>query len=358
MAQPDRKNFETRLDQLREEARQKGRVQDAGTRAAGGPMPNPASSEGKVGYYGQGFLKPPVWEWMIAVYFFVGGAAGMSGLVAAGALIKHQFDLARVAMWTAGIGAIVSTILLVADLGRPMRFIYMLRVFKYQSPMSVGSWLLSGFGAAAIPGLIFAEWHYHAPGLTAVYVLAVLAIIGAALFGIFLATYTGALIGATAVPAWNVHRALLPFHFGMAGLGCAVALPMLVGFREPALMSIFFFAASAETLVQIYLTFRRHGEVDAAAHHGKSGWLLFAGESFSGPVPLILAGLNVWSAASVIFLLGALLSRFGWLAAGRASACDPKSVLAAETGVEAAAQSRVPYVLDPALASVGSLKKT
>src|SRR3954454_6746001 len=127
MDQSHRKNFETRLDQLREDARQKGRIESAGTRAAGGPMPNPSSSAKQTGYFGLPFLKAPVWEWMVAVYFFVGGVAGMSGLVAAGALIKHNFELARVAMWAAGIGAILSVILLVADLGRPMRFIYMLR---------------------------------------------------------------------------------------------------------------------------------------------------------------------------------------------------------------------------------------
>src|SRR3954471_22844595 len=110
-------NFETRLDQLREEARQKGTVEGAGTRAVGGPMPNPSSSVKQTGYFGLPFLKAPVWEWMGAVYFFVGGVAGMSGLVAAAALIKNEFGLARIAMWSAGIGAIVSVILLTADLG-------------------------------------------------------------------------------------------------------------------------------------------------------------------------------------------------------------------------------------------------
>lgn len=362
MDQPQRKNFETRLDQLREEARQKGSVEGVGTRAAGGPVPNPSSSENQPGYFGLPFLKPPVWEWMIAVYFFVGGVAGMSGLVAAAALMKEAFGIARIAMWSAGIGAILSIVLLTADLGRPMRFIYMLRVFKYQSPMSVGSWLVAGFSAFSIPGLGFTEWDFHnalnASVIPAVHVLAIIGICGSALFGIFLATYTGALIGATAIPAWNAHRALLPFHFGMAGLGSSVAVLIAYGFPLPALMAIFFFAAGAETLVQIYLTFRRHGAVDAALHHGKSGWLMTAGETLSGPLPLILAGLNVWTAACIIFLLGALITRFGWLSAGRASACKPESVLASQQGVPAAAESKIAYELDPAIASLGSLKKS
>src|SRR5690348_9266898 len=155
MHQPHRTDYDTLLHQLRREAREKGRVGDAGTHAAGGPMPNPSSSNNASGYFGLPFLKPPVWEWMIPVYFFIGGIAGMSGLVAVGAFIKSEFDLARIAMWSAAIGAIISIILLTADLGRPMRFIYMLRVFKYQSPMSLGSWILSAFSAFAVPGLVF-----------------------------------------------------------------------------------------------------------------------------------------------------------------------------------------------------------
>jgi hypothetical protein len=358
MDQPHTKNFETRLDQLREEARQKGRVEGAGTRAAGGPVPNPSSSAHQAGYFGLPFLKPPVWEWMVSVYFFIGGLAGMSGLVAAGALIKHNFDLARVAMWSAGIGAILSVILLVADLGRPMRFVYMLRVFKYQSPMSVGSWILSAFSAFAMPGLVFTEWYFRNPQNPIVHALAVIGMIGSASFGIFLSTYTGALIGATAIPAWHSHRALLPFHFGMAGLGAAVAIPQLVGFREPALAAIFFFAAGAETLVAMRLTFARRGAVNEPLHKGVSGVLMWIGEGASGPLPLILAALNLWMAADIVFLIGALISRFAWLSAGRASACDPKSVLESQQGVKPVVESRVPYFLDPAIASAGSLKKT
>src|SRR5699024_10324690 len=38
---------------------------------------------------------------------------------------------------------------LVADLGRPERFLNMLLVFKVSSPMSLGTWILSGFGAGS-----------------------------------------------------------------------------------------------------------------------------------------------------------------------------------------------------------------
>ena len=101
---------------------------------------------------------------MIVVYFFVGGLAGMSGLIAASALIKSDWDLARADMWAAGIGALISLVLLTWDLGRPLRFIYMLQVFEYQSPMSLGSCVLTGFGAFAVPGLAFTESYWSPTG--------------------------------------------------------------------------------------------------------------------------------------------------------------------------------------------------
>ena len=40
--------------------------------------------------------------------------------------------------------------LLIVDLGRPMRFLHMLRVFKPTSPLSVGSYILSPFSALTV----------------------------------------------------------------------------------------------------------------------------------------------------------------------------------------------------------------
>jgi hypothetical protein len=326
---------EARLEQIREEARSRGSVAGDGVHAFAGPMPVPAPEPTQDhGYYSLPILKPPVWEWMIAVYFFVGGLAGMSALIASAALLRNDFTLARVAMWAAGIGAVLSPILLTIDLGRPRRFLYMLRVFKYQSPMSVGSWIVTGFGSAALPGWGLAEWHWHnlqaGTVIPAVHILAVLAIASSALLGIFLATYTGALVAVTAIPAWNLHRLLLPFHFGMAGLGSAASTLTLAGFRLSALTSILIFSAAAETGVLFWLEMRKHGAADRALHEGRSGWTLRPGEVLAGPAALILAGLGQLTLAAAAFLLGSLLTRFGWLSAGRASACDPAAVLASQ----------------------------
>src|SRR5437867_9297075 len=154
---------EHRLDELREQARNKGVVAGRGVDIAGGPIPRKLAtaspSGGRPGYYGEPVVRPPVWTWEIPVYFFIGGLSGMAAVIALAGLIFHRNDLARAAMWLAAIGAVFAPVLLTADLGRPRLFLNMLRVFKYRSPMSVGAWIVSIFGACAIPGLIALELH-------------------------------------------------------------------------------------------------------------------------------------------------------------------------------------------------------
>ncbi|PYK87396.1 MAG: hypothetical protein DMF47_03470 [Verrucomicrobia bacterium] len=320
---------EQRLEQLREEAWKKGVVPGKGVDVAGGPIPR------KPGYYGQPVVKPPVWTWEIPLYFFFGGMAGMSGVIASGAIIFHQVDLARAAMWVAAVGgAVLSPILLIMDLGRPHLFLNMLRVFKHRSAMSMGAWILSAFGACAVPGLIALELHAHQifPGTLdqLLRVAAGLLIFGSAIFGTLLATYTGVLIGATAIPAWFLHRTLLPIHFGTAGLGSAAAVLELLGHRIPALNVIGFYAAGVETVLLIWLSVDKHGAADRAIHEHGSGWLIRIGEVLNGPLALALRFFAFIPFAAISFLLGALVSRVGWIVVGKVSGADPESVFAAE----------------------------
>src|SRR5947209_16363355 len=127
---------ESRLDQLREEARRKGRVDAPGVHPAGSPMPSAPAPHQVRDYYGLPLLKEPVWTWEVPAYFFVGGAAGAAAMIAAAAQIAGgRPDLVRDARWLAAGGAALSTPLLISDLGRPERFLNMMRVFKPQSPM-------------------------------------------------------------------------------------------------------------------------------------------------------------------------------------------------------------------------------
>ena len=155
-------------------------------------------------------------------------------------------------------------------------------------------------------------------------------IFGAAIFGALLATYTGVLIGATAIPAWFLHRTFLPIHFGTAGLGSAAALLELLGYRLSMLNFIGLYAATVELGLFIWLSVDKHGAADRAIHEHGSGWLIRIGEVFTGPVPLVLRFSGMVPFAAVSFLTGALVSRIGWIAVGKVSGSDPESVFAAE----------------------------
>src|SRR4051794_22643482 len=147
MRRPD-PTSEERLDELREQAAL-GRVDAKGIRPSGSPFPETPS------YYGLPIVKPPVWTWEIPLYFFIGGAAGASSVIAIAAQITGASpSLVRDARWIAALGAAASGPLLVLDLGRPERFLNMLRVFKPQSPMSVGAWTLTVFGTATSGAVI------------------------------------------------------------------------------------------------------------------------------------------------------------------------------------------------------------
>ena len=97
-------------------------------------------------YYGHNVVKPAPWGHEIAAYLFLGGLAGGSGLVGAGGALTGRPALRRTGRYAALASAALGGIALAADLGRPERALNMLRVAKLTSPMSVGSWILTGFG--------------------------------------------------------------------------------------------------------------------------------------------------------------------------------------------------------------------
>jgi hypothetical protein len=320
---------EKRLEELREQAWKDGVVPGKGVDVAGGPIPR------KPGYYGQAVVKPPVWTWQVPLYFFFGGIAGMSAVVGSGAVIFHYIDLARAAMWVAAIaGAVLSPILLIMDLGRPRLFLNMLRVFKHRSAMSMGAWILSFFGACAVPGLIALELHSHhvfggALGQL-IRIAAGIFIFGSAIFGTLLATYTGVLLGATAIPAWFLHRTMLPIHFGTAGLGSAAGLLELLGHRIPALNFLGYYAAGIESVLLIWLSFDKKGAANRAIHEHSSGWLIRIAEVLNGPLAIVFRLFGLVPFAAISFLIGALVSRFGWIMVGKVSGSDPEAVFASQ----------------------------
>ena len=266
-----------------------------------------ATADTAPGYFGQPLLKAPVWTWEVPVYFFVGGAAGAAALIALIADLAGARDVAAHARWIAAAGAVLSVPLLVADLGRPGRFLNMMRVFKRRSPMSVGAWTLALFSPAAVA--------------SAARIGGVAAEAAAAVTGLLLATYTGVLLGATAIPVWSRHARLLPLHFGASALGAAVSLIELTGPRPVSRTLIGIAAAAVETMIGVRLEMRRAGPA-RSLFAGSGGAATRIGGVLSGPVPLVLrvaAGSSaVWRiAAASVTAAGSLMTRLGWIAAGR-----------------------------------------
>jgi formate-dependent nitrite reductase membrane component NrfD len=174
-------------------------------------------------YYGRPIVKEPVWQPEIPFYLFTGGVAGGSGVLHGIAKATGNDRLARSALCIAVAAELVSPVLLVSDLGRPERFLNMLRVFKVTSPMSVGSWVLAASGTATNTAAALELLGVLKP-------VKWLSELVAFASGPPLATYTGALLANTAIPVWSEARAELPWLFGAsaaasAGAAAAICTP-------------------------------------------------------------------------------------------------------------------------------------
>jgi protein NrfD len=220
------------------------------------------------------FSAGPDWGWFIVLYFFLGGLAG--GCYFLGALIDvcgrpEDRPLARLGYYVAFPCVALSGILLTADLGRPLRFWHMMiesntyrPMFKYWSPMSIGAWALLIFGlfsflsflaalaeddlpshkasaSAKAPAdrgrigwsalrTIGARWpvlrRFGAPsGLGRV-----ISVIGA-IFGLYIAGYTGVLLAVTNRPIWS-DTPLLGMLFVVSATSTSAALIMLLAHRS------------------------------------------------------------------------------------------------------------------------------
>ena len=273
-------------------------------------------------YYGFPLLKKPVWTWEVPAYFFVGGTAGAAALIGAVARRAGGSEaLVHDARWIAAAGAALSPPLLISDLGRPERFLNMLRVFKVRSPMSVGAWTLVAFSSASGAAAFGELAHRATGGKLPVRVIADASEMLSAATGMVLSTYTGVLLGATAIPVWSRHARVLPVHFGASGLGAAVSLLELLGHRTRALNRIGIGAAVVETAVGWYLETRKDATL-SALREGESGQLARAAGVLSGPLPLALrlfAGRSPTArrAAAVSTMAGSLLTRVAWVQAGK-----------------------------------------
>ncbi len=272
-------------------------------------------------YYGRPVIKPPVWKPQVPWYFFTGGVTGAASAFALLAEIAGHERLARRASAVAMLAGTASPVLLITDLGRPERFLNMLRVLRVTSPMSVGSWVVVVSGATN--GLA-----------TASRVLGVMpragaaARVGAGVSGLPMATYTAVLIANTAVPVWREARHELPFLFASsaaASAGAAVAIATPARDAGPARRLAVIGALGAQ-VVSVRME-RRLGALAAPYHRGDAGRYARLARVSMLTGAGVIAGARrsraAVTAGGLAILAGAAAERWSVFRAGFDSALDP-----------------------------------
>lgn len=299
-------------------------------------------------YYGRAVIKPAPWDYRIPTYLYTGGLAAGSALVAAGAEMTGRTGMQRSSRLVA-LGALgVSTAALVSDLGRPERFLNMLRVLKLTSPMSVGTWILSGFGAftgvaaaSEVAKLVIATDH---PLIRALPIVDRAASVGAGFFAAPLAAYTAVLLSNTATPTWHGIYKELPFVFVGSGTAAAAGAAMITTAPQEAAPArrMALFGAGLEVAAYEVMS-RNAGLIGEPLRQGTPGRLLKASKALT----VIGSALTVLGrkrrlpavAAGVALNAASALLRFGVFHAGMESAKDPKYTVIPQKERIAAQQS-------------------
>lgn len=162
-------------------------------------------------YYDRPVLKAPHWGWNVVTYLLLGGITGGLGIVAglADPTTESGRKLRTTARVSSLVVAVANPLLLISHLGRPERFLHMLRTFKPGSPMSLGVWGLVAYSTTAAASIVIED-----DRLTALQ----------AVLGAYLTGYTGVLLSATAVPLWSAGKTHIPAASVCSSVASACAL--------------------------------------------------------------------------------------------------------------------------------------
>lgn len=288
-------------------------------------------------YYGRQIVKPAPWNDEIPAYMFAGGLAAGSSILAAGGDLTGRPALRRAGRLTAAGALSFSMVALVHDLGRPERFLNMMRTVKLTSPMSVGTWILALYappmGIAAVSELADLARPGAADGparlVRLVRAAGRPAGVVAAVFAPPVAAYTAVLLSDTATPSWHEAYRELPFVFCASALAAASGVAMLavpVSQTGPV-RRVALGAAVSEIAAERQME-RSMGLAAEPLHTGDPGRLMRAARylTAAGAVGSLLAGRSRVAAAltGAALLAGSACTRFGIVRAGIASAKDPK----------------------------------
>ena len=311
-------------------------------------------------YYGRNIVKPSPWKSDIPLYLFTGGVAAGSSIMGAGGDLTGRDALRRTGRLGALVALVLSMVALVHDLGRPSRFLNMLRTVKLTSPMSVGTWILSTYGPFAglaavseVVGLLPVGTYRGRAGA----LLRLLRWAGrpagvvAAATAPPVAAYTAVLLADTATPSWHEAYRELPFVFTASATAASGGLGLIgspVAQNLPARRM-----ALGGALVELAMERRMERSMGTTAeplHQGKAGALMKAASvlTIGGAAGTMLAGRSRTAAvlSGVALLAGSACTRFGIFEAGQASARDPRyTVVPQRQRIEAQGPTR--YVPGP-----------
>lgn len=277
-------------------------------------------------YYGKPILNQPTWKTPdVPGYLFSGGLAGASAVLAELAAATGRPGLSHAARLGAAGGALAGVGLLVHDLGRPARFLHMLRMFKVTSPLSVGSWILAPFSGLAVASAA-AELTGIAPRLGRV------AGIAAAALGGPMTSYTAVLLSNTAVPAWHDAHREMPVVFAASAVSAAGGLGLLAApVHENGPAARLGAAGAAVEVVTSMTMERRLGQIGEKYRTGTAGrWMTTARALSAAGIAGAVLGRRRRAAAAasgLALLAGSLAMRFGVFDAGKASAADPRDTI-------------------------------
>lgn len=307
--------------------------------------PRTDSERDDQGYYGIPPIKEHTWTWEIPVYFWLGGIGSGAHVVSTIARLMGHDDPAfiRSSRYITLVCMLLSPILLIMDLGRPERFYNMLRIVKWRSPMSMGTWGLSVF--ASLTGLVAASQAAEDGLLGRKNILArFLAalpdrLIGtlAMPFGLFVGAYTGVLIALTSVPIWARNAVLMgPLFITSAmstGLSAISFILHLLGAGEEKTLEGLRRAEKTSLLLEgglLAASLYQMGPWGKPLRTGKIGAWFFGGTVVGGllaPLALLQGRESRGSSllASVLVLIGGYLLRRTIIDAGTLSARDPQA---------------------------------
>jgi len=261
-----------------------------------------------------------------------GGSAllGVGGQVTGNQVLCRNSRLAALA--AVGLGAVA----LVEDLGRPERFLNMLRTIKLTSPMSLGSWILTAFSAGVGVSAVSEIDRMTGSRLPLGPLRRLLrglegpAGVEAAVFAAPLSAYTAVLLSDTANPTWNAAREHLPFVFVSSASLAAAGLAMITTPVEEAgpARALAVLGVAGELIATRFMEKNMDPVAAEPLHLGGPGRMLAWSEGLAvaGGVGALLGGRHRLTAAvSGVALLGAsALTRFGILRAGIRSTENPR----------------------------------